>query len=67
MKRIVDHFLENKNRNIPIRTLGEQSLAAAIFAYENGGVKAVQGYVDRALSFCPDLEAEAKRLLPSSD
>jgi len=65
MKKFLDNYLKGpSSQKLTVRVLGEQNLAAAIFCYENGGVKAASGYAEKAGELCSDLQAESKRLLP---
>jgi hypothetical protein len=62
MKKFLDHYLASQK--LTVKVLAEQNLAAAIFCVENGGAKAAPPYVEKAVDLSPDLQEEAKRLVP---
>ena len=65
MKKFVDHYLIGpESEKVKLKVLGEQSLAAAIFCYENGGTEAAAAYAEKAVLSCPTLEQEVERLVP---
>lgn len=65
MKKFMDHYLLGPgSQKVKLNVLGEQSLAAAIFCYENGGTEAAAAYAQKTVLFCPTLEQEVKRLVP---
>lgn len=68
MLSFIEHYLSPPaNFKVRQRVLGEQSLAAAIFCYENGGSKASARYAKKAVNLCSDLQKEVIRLIPQKN
>jgi len=59
---IIQHYLASKD--VRTRILGEQSLAAAIFMFENGNKEVAAKFLSKAIEYCPDLQEPGKKLVP---
>jgi hypothetical protein len=51
-------------RDLTLRTLAEQNMAAAIYCFENGGTDAARLFAKKSIEYRPRMKEEAARLLP---